>query len=373
MPMLTEKRIKALIIIWLILFISGFHYFINLRFYIFHVIIERFYYIPIVLSGFWFGLKGGLLTSFSVSLFYMPHIVWQWQVTPLTDVERYLELFLFNIIAAIVGGLSEKEKRAVERYRQIGFKLEESYKELQLKTDALQEKEEELRRSEKLAVLGELAAGVSHEIKTPLASIKGAAEIITSENTPKNRVKEFSQILVSEVNRLSRFLETVLRFARVREPHKLKVNLEKIVDEVILLIGHQAKKSSIRIVKEVKLDSAYALIDADQIRQLILNLIVNAVQSMEEQGGTIVIKMENDGSSLIIAVKDSGKGIKKSDIDNIFKPFFTTKESGAGLGLAICRRIVEAHKGEITVSSEEEIGSIFTVILPAGEINEKET
>ncbi len=222
-------------------------------------------------------------------------------------------------------------------------------------------------RSQRLASVGRLAAGVAHEIRNPLSSIKGFATYFKDRYQGIPEDQETADIMIQEVDRLNRVVGQLLEFARPVTVEKKSTDIRALVSNSIKLIEPQAaeKNISIRIDQDNNINNVF--IDPDKINQVLLNLHLNAIESMEK-GGTISVALKTHQSigRVEIKVSDTGMGIEKKDLPNIFDPFFTTKSTGTGIGLAVVHNIVEAHNGQIKVESKPGQGSEFTVILPDG-------
>ncbi len=210
--------------------------------------------------------------------------------------------------------------------------------------------EEQLRRGERLAALGRLAAGVAHEIRNPLSSIKGFATILVSK-------------LGNEVDRLNRVVTELLDFARPTELHKRPVPCRELIDHTLSLIEGDALHQGIRVESSVRPETLQAEIDPDRFAQVLLNLYLNALQAMES-GGSLSIGATAHEGQITIAVSDTGTGIPPENIPHIFDPYFTTKPRGVGLGLANVHKLVEAHGGHIEVASTPGQGTAFHIMLP---------
>ena len=231
----------------------------------------------------------------------------------------------------------------------------------------------EVARSQRLASVGRLAAGVAHEIRNPLSSIKGFATYFKQRYPDRPQDQQTADIMIQEVDRLNRVVGQLLEFAR-RVPVKPKtVSLQVLLDDSIKLVSDRAaeKGISIRIQNSALTDEVQ--IDPDRLNQVLLNLYLNAIDSMES-GGDLKVEISSDGKNrdVVIKVSDTGKGISRENLGKIFEPYFTTKSSGTGLGLAIAHNIIEAMGGKITVESEKEAGTIFTVALPNMEANKND-
>ncbi len=225
----------------------------------------------------------------------------------------------------------------------------------------------EIARSQRLASLGNLAAGIAHEIRNPLSSIKGFATYFKERYRDNPQDGETADIMVQEVERLNRVISQLLEFARPMTIEKKQVSLPTLIRQSLKMIEGQARERNISIHTDLAGDIPEAAIDEDKMKQVLLNLYLNALETME-QGGVLTVKLARlDGSSVNIAVSDRGRGIDTKDLAHIFDPYFTTKPSGTGLGLSIVHRIIEAHDGEIGVTSTAGEGTTFPILLPIQE------
>lgn len=222
--------------------------------------------------------------------------------------------------------------------------------------------EEEVRRKEKLAAVGQLAAGVAHEIRNPLSSIKGFATHFRYLFTPGSPNHEAADILIREVNRMDRVIGELLEFARPSDIRTLPSLPEPLIRHTLKLIEPDVKNAGIRLESQLSPLPEVAL-DPDRITQVLLNLYLNAIQAMEKNG-VLTVKAFTEGEWLWIHVQDTGCGMKPEDIPRIFDPFYTTKSKGTGLGLAVVEKIVSAHGGHIQVSSPSEGGTCFSLCFP---------
>ncbi len=235
----------------------------------------------------------------------------------------------------------------------------------------LREMEEDLKRADRLAAIGTLAAGMAHEIRNPLASISGSIEILREEMDGAVQQRQLMDIILREVGRLNSLIADFLLFARPTPPGKELIHLTGIVEEILAVFSHSPDcHPGIRLVTKFQDDLAM-LGDAQQVKQLFWNLLINAAEAMPS-GGELRIELrrrpaaENSGEPEKgeVQVSDTGSGIRDTDLKRIFDPFFTTKEKGSGLGLAIVHKIVENYGGKITVRSHLGKGTTFTISLP---------
>jgi two-component system sensor histidine kinase HydH len=224
--------------------------------------------------------------------------------------------------------------------------------------------QDEIRRKEKLAAIGDLAAGVAHEIRNPLSSIKGIASYYKGKFADGSEDKEMAGVMVEETDRLNRVISELLEFAR---PSKLNLklsDLNELLKHSALLVQQEAAAKNIQIHLNLTSGSVETEVDPDRLTQCFLNLYLNALQAMKNGGQLTVASATNNDGSVSIDIKDNGSGIPADDLGKIFDPYFTTKPKGTGLGLAIVHKIVEAHQGQIKARSIIGQGTIFSIILP---------
>jgi two-component system sensor histidine kinase HydH len=228
--------------------------------------------------------------------------------------------------------------------------------------------QEKVRRSERLASLGRLAAGIAHEIRNPLSSIRGFAQYFMRRLKGQEEEQGYASIMVKEVDRLNRVITELLDFARPKEPHREPQSLEEIANYSLMLLNSEFSQKKIIIEKFFAPNLPKLEVDRDQISQALLNLFLNSLESMEG-GGKIEISLKriDQPLALEVAVTDTGRGIAKEDLGKVFEPFFSTKRKGSGLGLAIVHQIVTSHGGDIAVNSREGMGTTFRITLPVNE------
>jgi len=228
--------------------------------------------------------------------------------------------------------------------------------------------EQQLRQAEKLSALGQLVAGVAHELNNPLAVVMGYAQILSRCVTLDEKVRKDLLKILHESERAAKIVRNLLTFARPREPHLAVVDVNRLVSEVLETREIQVQSASVQVLRRLAPDLPATKADADQIEQVLANLVTNAVQALDKHLGKRVIEVttEKRDDKIRIAVADSGPGIPLQILDRIFDPFFTTKGpgKGTGLGLSICYSIMEEHKGKIWVESEAGKGARFIAELP---------
>jgi signal transduction histidine kinase len=208
-----------------------------------------------------------------------------------------------------------------------------------------------------------MVAAVAHEIKNPLNSIKGANQYLHDKYKNENDIREFTAIVIEEINRLEKYLNEFMSFSRGVRPNLKKQSINNFLTGILMLVKHSFPYG-IRVVAESeKIPDIY--MDAEQMRQVLVNLINNAKDATHGRPNPRVeVRLGADEKHVYIRVKDNGIGIDKKELPKIFTPFFTTKKEGLGIGLAICKSIVKKHNGELSVESEKGKGSVFTISLP---------
>ena len=221
----------------------------------------------------------------------------------------------------------------------------------------------QMSRAEHLATLGELATGLAHEIRNPLAGIAGVIEIVGRDLPATSPARAVVKDVRLEITRISRTLTDLLETARPRRPDVRRSNLNTTVEHAVMLARQQVLSRPIKIELQKQPDLPEVEHDSDQVHQVLLSLLLNAVQAMDA-AGTVRVEIGSQEGYASVVVSDTGRGISAQNLPNIFRPFYTTRGDGTGLGLSLAQRIVEDHHGRIEVSSVVGQGSRFTVLLP---------
>lgn len=270
--------------------------------------------------------------------------------------------------------ISELRRKLLERnikeLEDVYISLKEKLEELRLKDVRIREVEERLEKANKLSLLGEIAGAIAHQIKNPLISIEGFAKRII-EGDDLKKIKSYAKIIMDDAKKLTDILVKLLEFSRMDEPKRENVDLNAtIMDALAFLEHHLTRFRGIELKLELADNLPPVNIDKIHIQQVLANLLVNAAQAMPE-GGPITIKTGLRDNQVFFSVTDRGYGIPEKIKERIFEPFFTTKEKseGTGLGLPICKRLVQANGGSIAFESEEGSGSTFYVYFPAQKSN----
>jgi len=326
---------KKGIIVTLVLLVSFLHYATGHRQLYYHVFYSDLYYLPLILAGIWFGLRGAVVTSIGITLLFFPYMLMTWRYMPLLDFDRTLEIVLLNSIAIVLGVISDRERAS----------------------------QKALNSARNLAAIGEAVAGVAHDLKAPLTAIGGLTRLVHRRLPEGDPNREKLGVVVSEVDRLDRMVRDMLDFSRPFSLNLSRHSLKEVVESVLPLVEVEAKGRGLRVDTEFRSVAAPLQCDLDRLKQALLNLIINAMQ-VTGVGGRVRIRARQEGARAVFEVIDEGPGIPEGIREDIFLPFFTTKSGGTGLGLAIVSKIVQAHKGRIRVLENPDKGMTFRIVLP---------
>ena len=292
----------------------------------------------------------------------------------MTDAEERLEKRVKELEIEIeeIRSLSQARSKLLEaniaELNDVYRVLSEKLKEIRNRDERIKAFVNELIRANKLSSLGELAGSIAHEIKNPLVSIQGFAKRITKAQDPQ-KAKGYAKLIDEESGRLSNVLVKLLEFSRMDEPKKEPLDVNEIVDDTVLFMEHHLTRfKNVEIAVEKELGLPRVKIDKIHVQQSLVNIMMNAAQAMPD-GGKMEIETGRTNGFVYISVTDKGTGIKAEDLEKIFEPFFTTKEKGqgTGLGLSLCKRLIEANRGTVEVESRVGEGSTFRIVLPTAE------
>lgn len=333
-----------------------------------HAIFSPYYaifLIPVVSAATLFELTGVVVVTAIACLAYFSFLLpifidWSTFVLPPEHLSLMgLRASFFAIVAFLVYEQAHAKRDEMERTNEAVLRLSESNRNLRLA-------EASLRRSERLAALGQLTAGLAHELRNPLGTIKASAEMLT-KSVAQNHAEiatEMAGYIESEVDRVNALIASFLDFARPLQIHPAVAELKETLDEVIREQSELARKREVELAVTMQDPSIRFAFDPILLRLAISNLVQNAIQA--SPAGTVVqIKTDNVGEKVRISVVDHGEGIQTQHRENIFNPFFTTKPTGVGLGLPIVSKIVDEHEGQIHVFSEPGAGTTFELVLPS--------
>jgi two-component system, NtrC family, sensor histidine kinase HydH len=317
--------------------------------------------LPVVSAGSWFGVAGTILCTLVVVGAYLSFLlVIDWDVYVLGPLERQ-ELVLRVTFMALIGYLTNT---LAEAAREQSAKYRAAAEQLAAANRSLQEAEAAVRRTERLAALGQLTAGLAHELRNPLGTIRVSAEMLSKSLPEENEMaREMAGFIRSEVDRTNSLVTRFLEFARPVPLRLEPADIAEVIDQAVKDLERQASHGRVTVYRNYSPDIAPFPLDAELMGRAIFNLLLNAAQATPE-GGAVTVKTRLAGGSVEISVIDRGAGIDPKHLENIFNPFFTTKPEGVGLGLAIVSKIVDDHGGKMTVESEPGKGSVFRILLP---------
>ena len=352
----SKTLTRVLVVVAGIAAATALHYLTSPSLILWHNLFQRLYYLPIIYAAIYFGWRGGLLASLCSALCYIPHILMAWHHMPDYAMNQYAEIIVFFLVGTVTGVLADQGRRQREELQATTDQLASVYRELQ---DSF----EQIKRADRLSAVGQLSASLAHEIRNPLASIDGAANLIESPQTTDEIRKGSIAIIRKESQRLNRLLTNLLDFARPRKPEFQTLEPGRLIDSIIGLVEHSAQQKGITLRKDVPSSVPSFECDPEQLKQVILNLTINAVQAMPAPG-EIVISAHQKNSSIRISVKDEGPGVNEEDLDKIFNPFYTTKDTGTGLGLSVVYQIVTQHGGVVSAARNPDRGMTFSLLLP---------
>jgi two-component system sensor histidine kinase HydH len=325
------------------------------------------YYLPVVTAAVYFGPTATLLWTALASLAYCSFLVpaltfLDYELTPEGATSLAIRILFFFLAAMLVNRFVVENRQQVRRYQALSATLEETNRQLQ-------RAEAEARRSERLAALGQMSAGLAHEIRNPLGVIKGSAEMLSRKlQDAQPLASELAGFISSEVNRLNLLVARFLDFARPSHLDLQPQQISEIADRALEEVRNQFPDANVKIERRYSPGLPGTFVDHQLCEQIFVNLILNAYQAMQGQPGQLRVSIapesSNGKSGVGITVEDTGPGVPSELREQIFNPFFTSKKDGMGLGLAIVAKIVDDHRGWIRLENGDSQGARFRVFLP---------
>jgi signal transduction histidine kinase len=316
------------------------------------------FYVLIALHAFFFGFATGAVAALLAGLLYPFTDSWP---LPIGLSDLGLRVGFFLLVGLCMGALAERELRERRLVEQLNRELQENQ-------GRLTEAQEQLIRSDRLATVGELAAGLAHDLRNPLAGVSGALHVLAGQLPNADPRQALLVEVQAQVARMNKTLTDLLRHARPPAPQYLPLNVSEVVEQTLWFLP-MASGTRIEVVKRLQPGLPPLRLDPNLLHQALLNILVNARQAMPNGGQLTVTtrlchSLSGKGEAVEVAISDTGFGILEENFSRIFQPFFTTKAQGTGLGLAIAARIVEQHGGRIAVESEVGKGTTFRILFP---------
>ncbi|MGH9643147.1 MAG: ATP-binding protein [Terriglobales bacterium] len=329
------------------------------------------YFLPVVTIALYCGTWATLLWTLLASAAYCSYLypaMQEYEITPEAIGYLALRVMFFFLAAMVVNRFSQHSRHQTQRYRELAERLAETNR-------RLEQAQAEARRSERLAALGQLSAGLAHEIRNPLGVIKGSAEMLTQKlQTSDELSRELSGYILVEVNRLSALVTEFLDFARPLHAQLQPGDVTAVLDRTLEIVAFRWKGKSVRVERHYEPGLPMVPLDESLCEQAFLNLVQNAYEAMEETGGTLRVEARrttvNDREGIQIVLADTGPGVPDRLREEIFNPFVTTKKTGVGLGLSIVSKIIDGHHGSIHVENGPGSGARFTLFFPLEEAGE---
>jgi len=301
-----------------------------------HHLYHACFFLPLILAGFWFGLKGALATSLSITLLNLPEVITHFEKFSPIEFDYMLQMGIYNVVAVCLGMLRDRERREQKRALEAG----------------------------RLAAIGKAISCVAHDMKTPLVAIGGFGQLLMKHFETGDPRLEKLEIIVRETRRLEMMVREMLDFSRPLELHRSEEDMCLLVRESLAVVNEAATAKRV-IVFSTPANPPRISVDPLRIKQVLINLMINAVEASPE-GEIVTVATYKQGRNLVVDVSDKGDGIPDGKAEEIFSPFYTTKKEGTGLGLTIARKIVEAHEGRLELLQNSGKGLIVRVILPIG-------
>lgn len=333
LPQNTKTKLVGIAVLVLGITLANYATHMSAPYYRFFL--QALFFIPLILSAFWFGLRGAIATSGTMIVLFLPLVLRHWQEFTPDEIESLIEVVFYSIVALVLGALRDREKEQHLR----------------------------LRNSERLAAMGTTLSSLAHDMKTPLVAIGGFTRLVWKKLPSEDPDREKLDIVIKETQRLEHMIMEMLDFSVEFRLAPAEERICQIIKESLAVV------EEIAAVKKVKLESfaddrlPVVMCDAMRIKQLLINLLTNAIESSPE-GAPVSLKASQNEAGLLIDVVDCGAGIPHRQRQHIFDPFFTTKAHGTGLGLPIVKKIVDAHQGVLEILDNPDRGVTFRVVLP---------
>lgn len=335
---MEKNKLRIVVIALQVLGITFLNYYTGPEFRRLHIFYRGFFFVPVMLASFWFGVRGGIATSLAICALYIPYALERWKTFTDMDLDRIIDVILYNVVALIMGTLSDRQK--------VDQKL--------------------AREAANLAAVGKSVSAVAHDMKAPLMAIGGFTLLVKKHIPPDHPHRDKLDIVIDETRRLEGMVRDMLDFSRPLALELSAESLDAVVGECIEIVEIEARKRNIALRHRAPPGLVPAMMDRMRMKQVFINLLMNAVQASPDGERVTVISYQTKHRS-VVEVIDCGCGIPLEKREEVFMPFFSTKKDGTGLGLAIVRKIVDAHRGRIEVLDNRRRGTVFRVMFPTSE------
>ena len=329
--MVDRKKIYIIIIVVSTLFITYLHHWIFLedpR----RIVLNELYYIPLLLGAMMFGLKGAILTYLFVSAFYLPYLSEQWTANVLGLMARLLHLLFSGAFVFLAGFLVDREKRRQKQFEKDRY----------------------------LAGIGQVATAIVHDLRNPLIAILGFTKRIQEG---KGEIGTAAQVIIDEAQNMQRIVDGVLDLAKPIRLEVKEADIIKVISQACESCRTKVEERSVTLSFNPPADPVNIVMDSFSVQRALINVINNAIES-SSAGGNVAISMETEKNGVAIRIKDFGSGMDRETLEGIFIPFYSRKDTGTGLGMAIVKKVIEGHHGKIHIDSQPGEGSEVTIRLP---------
>jgi two-component system sensor histidine kinase HydH len=297
--------------------------------------LKALFFLPLLLSAFWYGFRGSILVSASIAILYLPFVIGRWRELTPDDIENLLEIMIYIMVAVALGFMRDREMKRQRR----------------------------LREAERLAAMGSTVSSLAHDLKTPLVAIGGFARQVWKKLPEADPDREPLSLVMRETQRLEHMVQDMLDFSGNLRLNRTPENIPQIAEECLAVVKEIAGEKKVRLQSRIDAQIPSLTCDGMRIKQMLINLLTNAIDSSPE-GGQVTVRVGFYGNGLVLEVIDCGAGIPHPQRHMVFDPFFTTKVHGTGLGLSIVKKIVEAHRGGLEILDNLDRGLTFRVLLP---------
>ncbi|MFP4072345.1 MAG: sensor histidine kinase [Desulfovibrionales bacterium] len=330
-----KNSLQILLIAVLVLGITLLHFLTRHGQIYYHIFYLDLYFLPLIMAGLWYGLRGAVITAVAITILYFPYILWRWQGFSPDDFDRIVQLLLINAIAVVLGIVSDRQKR----------------------------EEKALRESESMTAMGRGVSFLAHDLKTPLMAIGGMANLLRKKKPAEDPEMEKLDIIAAEAQRMEFMVRDMLVFSKPLSLDLVEGDINELVGRCLPVACEAARERGVTVQDELDHDLPPVRFDPLRLEQALINLLLNAVQA-SAKGGVVTVRTQQEDAHVAVTIRDTGPGIPQDVRTKIFDPFFTTKPEGTGLGLPIVKKVMEAHNGGLDLRNHPDGGTVAAVKLP---------